>query len=127
MRTGKYPAALAILPAVLLFAGSAFAETLSWKGVTTHTDGSPIAPATGSCRAYWTADSDLATRLTAIGSSTTSTSVVFDVASSGMLRGSTIFFTCKATVGGVDSALASALSWDVPVRAPSSPANLRLN
>lgn len=127
MRSGRYAIASTILLAVFLFAGSAAAETLSWDAVTKYTDGTDIAPATVSYRAYWTTDASLATGLTSIGSSTASTSVVFDVTASGMPRGSIIYFTCKSTVNGVDSALASALSWNVPVKAPSSPANLRLN
>ena len=127
MKTRRCSAVLAILLAGSLFAASAAAERLSWDAVTKYTDGTSIAPATVSYRAYWTTDATLSTGLNAIGSSTTSTSVSFDVAASGMPRGSIIYFTCKSTVGGVDSALASALSWNVPVRAPSSPANLRLH
>lgn len=127
MRTGTYSAVLVILLAVSLFAVSAAAETLSWNAVTTYTDGTAIAPATVSYRAYWTTDASLATGLTAVGTSTTSTSVTFDVTTSGMPRGSIIYFTCKATVNGVDSAPATALSWNVPNKTPSSPANLRLN
>lgn len=116
-----------LLIAVCLLAGSASAETLSWDAVTKYTDGTNIAPAAVSYRAYWSTDATLATGLNPIGSSTTSTSVVFDVTASGMPRGSIVYFTCKSTVSGVDSALASPLSWNVPVKAPSSPANLRLN
>lgn len=127
MRTARYSAVLVILLAVSLFAVSAAAETLSWDAVTKYTDGTDIAPATVSYRAYWTTDGSLATGLTAIGTSTTSTSVTFDVTTSGMPPGSIIYFTCKATVNGVDSAPASPLSWNVPNKTPSSPANLRLN
>jgi hypothetical protein len=118
---------LAVLIVVSLFAISAFAETLSWNAVTQYTDGTSIGTASVTYRAYWTTDATLATGLNAIGSSTTSTAVVFDVTAAGMPRGSIIYFTCKATVGGVDSAMASALSWNVPTKAPASPANLRLN
>ncbi|GAB4367595.1 MAG: hypothetical protein Kow00128_12250 [Deltaproteobacteria bacterium] len=127
MNTRTIRCSILILLAVFLLAGSASAETLSWDAVTKYTDGTNIAPATVTYRAYWTTDATLATGLTPIGSSTTSTSVSFDVTASGMPRGSIIYFTCKATVSGVDSALASPLSWNVPVKAPSSPANLRLN
>ena len=127
MRTRNVSAVGAVLVAVSLFAASAAAESLSWDSVTKYTDGTSIAPAAVSYRAYWTTDATLSTGLNAIGSSTTSTSVAFDGAASGMPRGSIIYFTCKSTVGGVDSVLASALSWNVPVRAPSSPANLRLH
>lgn len=129
MRIGKRSMLLVSALAVSLFAGSASAESLSWNAVTTYTDGSPVAPATVSYRAYWTTDATLGNGLHAIGSSSTSTSVSFDVAASGMTRGSIVYFTCRATVNGTDSALASPLSWNVPTlnRTPSSPDNLRLN
>jgi len=127
MNTGRFCIACMALFAILLFSGVAFGETLSWDAVTKYTDGSNIAPASVTYRAYWTMDATLATGLNAIGSSTSSTSVVFDVTVSGMPRGSIIYFTCKATAAGVDSSLASPLSWNVPVRAPASPANLRLH
>ncbi len=127
MIAGKLRIAASVLFVVILLTGSAFAETLSWDPVTKYTDGTNIAPATVSYRAYWTTDATLTTGLNAIGSATSSTSATFDVTASGMPRGSIIYFTCKATVAGVDSGLASPLSWNVPVRTPSSPANLRLN
>jgi len=127
MNTGKFRLACMTLFAVLLLSGVASAETLSWDAVTKYTDGSNIAPGSVTYRAYWTTDATLATGLNAIGSSSSSTSVAFDVTASGMPRGSIIYLTCKATVAGVDSSLASPLSWNVPIRTPASPANLRLN
>jgi hypothetical protein len=105
-------------------------ETLSWNAVTTYTDGTLIAPATVTYRAYWTTDSTLATELEQIGDTTASTSKVFDVDAEEMPRGTVIYFTCVCTVGGVNSDLASPLSWTVPTltsQGPSAPINLRLN
>lgn len=128
MKSGRIPAVLVFLYAVSLSAIPVRADTLSWDAVTRYTDGTNIAPAMVSYRAYWTTDASLATGLTTIGSSTTSTSVNFEVAASGMPRGAVVYFTCKSTVNGMDSELASPLSWDVPTlgRGPSCPANLRL-
>ena len=108
------------------FAVSASAETLSWDAVTQYTDGTSIGSATVTYQAYWTTNSNL-TGLNTLGSSGASTSRTFDVTASGMPRGSILYFTCKSTVGGIDSSLASSLSWNVPNRSPASPANLRLN
>jgi hypothetical protein len=108
---------------------AAQAETLSWNAVTTYTDGSSIGGATVTYQAYWSTSSNL-TNLHTLGSSTTSTSRSFNVDSAGIPRNSTVYFTTKATVGGVDSALSSSLSWNVPGGTnpvPSSPTNLRMN
>lgn len=120
-----------LFPALLLlfavsFAAPAAAETLSWTAVTQYTDGTPIGSATVTYQAYWTLNSTL-TGLTALGSAGSSTSRTFNVDTAGMPRGSIIYFTCKATVAGVDSSLASALSWNVPTKSPSAPSNLQLN
>ena len=125
MKRKLFPALLLLLFAVS-FAASASAETLSWDAVTQYTDGTSIGSATVTYQAYWTTNSNL-TGLNTLGSSGSSTSRTFDVTASGMPRGPIVYFTCKATVGGVDSSLASALSWNVPNRSPASPANLRLN
>ena len=108
---------------------TAQAETLSWNAVTTYTDGSSIGSATVTYQAYWSTSSNL-TNLQTLGSSTTSASRSFSVDTEGMPRGSAVYFTTKATVGGVDSALSSSLSWNVPTAVtpvPSPPANLQLN
>ena len=120
---------LVFLMFIAATAVTAQAETLSWNAVTTYTDGTSIGSATVTYRAYWSTNSNL-TNLDTLGSSTTSTSKNFSVDSEGMPRGSTVYFTTKATVGGVDSALSSSLSWNVPAGttpAPSAPTNLRMN
>lgn len=107
----------------------AAAETLSWNAVTTYTDGTSIGSATVTYQAYWSTSSAL-TNLNSLGSSSTSTSRTFNVDTETMPRGSAIYFTCRSTVGGVVSALAAPMSWNVPTaatKAPSSPINLRLN
>jgi len=119
----------ASLLAVAATAFTAQAETLSWNAVTTYTNGSSIGSATVTYQAYWSTSSSL-TNLQTLGSSTTSTSRSFNVDSAGMQRGSTVYFVTKATVGGVDSALSSSLSWNVPAgttNVPSAPTNLRMN
>jgi hypothetical protein len=108
----------------------AMGETLSWNAVTTYTDDTPIAPATVTYQAYWTTDSTLSTDLEEIGESTTSTSKNFDVDTEEMPRGTVIYFTCICIVGGVNSDLATPLSWTVPTstsKGPSPPIHLRLN
>lgn len=124
--TEKRIASFLVALAFVATAVAAQAETLSWNAVTTYTDGTSVGTATVTYQAYWTTSSSL-TSLTPIGAATTSTSRAFAVETEGMPRGSIIYFTCKATVGGVDSGLASALSWNVPSKAPSAPGNLRIN
>ena len=119
----------AFLLAVAATAVTAHAETLSWNAVTTYTNGSSIGSATVTYRAYWSTSSNL-TNLQTLGSSTTSTSRSFNVDNESMPRGSAVYFTTKATVGGVDSALSSSMSWNVPAGTnpvPSAPTNLRMN
>ena len=119
----------ALLLAVGATAVSARAETLSWNGVTTYTNGDPIGNATVTYRAYWTENSNL-TNLNTLGSSTTSASKSFNVDTENMPRGSVIYFTVRATVNNTDSALASPFSWNVPAattNVPSAPTNLRMN
>jgi len=125
--------AIIMLFAFLLTAGAnavtAEAETLSWNAVTTYTDGSSIGSATVTYQAYWSTNSNLA-NLQTLRSSTTSTSRSFIVDTEGMPRGSTVYFTTKATVGGVDSALSSSLAWNVPAgtpHVPSAASNLRIH
>lgn len=108
------------------FAVSAGAETLSWTAVTQYTDGTSIGTATVTYQAYWTPNSNM-TGLNTLGTSGTTTSRVFNVDTVGMPRGSIIYFTCRATVSGTDSALATALSWNVPTKSPSAPSNLQMN
>jgi len=102
------------------------AETLSWNAVTTYTDGSTIPSATSKTyRAFWSISSSLVT-LHEIGSSSSSVSRTFNVDSVGMVRGTSVYFTVRAIVNGVDSANAAPLAWSVPSLAPSSPTNLRM-
>ena len=114
------------LLAILATAIAAQAETLAWNAVTTYTDGTSVGTATVNYQAYWTTNSNM-TGLTAIGMSGTGTSRTFNVDTEVMPRGSNIYFTAKATVNGTDSALATALSWNVPTKAPSAPTNVRMN
>jgi len=119
----------AFLLAVVATAITAQAETLSWNGVTTYTDGTSIGNATVTYQAYWSEYSNL-TNLEILGSSTTSTSKNFSVDNEGMPRDLVIYFTVKATVNGTDSALASPLSWNVQAgttHVPSAATNLRMN
>ena len=119
----------AFLLAIAATAVTAQAETLSWNAVTTYTNGTSIGSATVTYQAYWSTSSNL-TNLQTLGSSGTATSRTFNVDSAGMQRGSTVYFTTKATVNGVDSALSSSLSWNVPAATPpvpSAPSNLRMN
>ena len=114
------------LLAILATAIAAQAETLAWNAVTTYTDGSSIGTATVTYQAYWTTNSNL-TGLTALGTSGTALTRTFNVDTEVMPRGSIIYFTVKATVNGTDSTLATALSWNVPTKAPSAPTNVRMN
>ena len=119
----------AFLLAVAATAVTAQAETLAWNAVTTYTNGSPINGATVTYQAYWSTSSNL-TNLQTLGSSGTSTSRSFNADSAGMPRNSTVYFTTKATVAGVDSALSSSRSWNVPAGTtpvPAAPTNLRMN
>lgn len=114
-----------LVTVIVLFAAAAGAETLSWNAVTTYTDGSAIAPASVSYTAVWSTSSSL-TSPTTLASGTSSTSTTFNITTAAMPRGSTIYFGVKATVGGVDSAYSTPLSWLVPTLSPSSPSNLRV-
>ena len=113
------------LLAILATAIAAQAETLAWNAVTTYTDGTSIGAATVNYQAYWTTNSNM-TGLTALGTSGTALTRTFNVDTKVMPRGSIIYFTVKATVNGTDSALATALNWTVPTKAPSAPSNLRM-
>jgi hypothetical protein len=120
-----------VLPIVILFtfSGFAMAETLSWNAVTTYTNGTSIGSAAVTYRAFWSTSSSLIT-LHELGSASGSTYRSFSIDSASMPRGTTIHFTCRAIVGGVESANSSSLSWYVPVLpplAPSAPTNLRMN
>lgn len=114
-----------LVTVIVICAAAAGAETLSWNAVTTYTDGSAIAPASVTYTAVWSTSSSL-TSPTTLASATSSVSTTFNITTAGMPRGSTIYFGVKATVGGVDSAYSSALSWLVPTLSPSSPGNLRV-
>ncbi len=111
---------MAIVAAVPL---AAQAETLSWTAPTTYTDGSSIGSATITYMAVWSTSSSLASPTTLV-SSTSATSTTFNVTTAGMTRGTTVYFGVRATVGGVNSAYSSALSWLVPTLAPSAPGGL---
>lgn len=110
-------------------AAVAQAETLAWNAVTTYTDGSPIGSATVTYQGFWSTTSGTSGQ-NPLGSSGTSTSRTFNVDTEAMPRGTTIYFRSRATVAGIDSALSSPLSWNVPAAAPkvpSAPGNLQLN
>ena len=120
-----------ILPFLLLLSGflicatPAQAETLSWNAVTTYTDGSAIGSTPVTYTAIWSTSASL-TSPTTLVSGTSSLSTTYNITTAAMPRGSTIYFGVKSTVGGVDSAYSSALSWLVPTLSPSSPSNLRV-
>jgi hypothetical protein len=104
---------------------AARAETLSWTAPTTYTDGSAIGSATITYLAVWSTSSSL-TSPTTLASSISGTSTTFNVSTAGMARGTTIYFGVRATVGGVNSAYSSALSWLVPTLSPSAPGGLSI-
>jgi len=115
---------LVLVVVVIICAGAAQAETLSWNAVTTYTDGSAIGSAV-TYTAIWSTSSSL-TSPTTLVAGTSSLSSTFNITTAAMPRGSTIYFGVKSTVGGVDSAYSTALSWAVPTLSPSSPSNLRV-
>lgn len=104
---------------------AAQAETLSWTAPTTYTDGSSIGTATITYTAVWSTSSSL-TSPTTLASSISATSTTFNITTTGMTRGSTVYFGVRATVGGVNSAYSSALSWLVPTVSPSPPGGLSI-
>jgi hypothetical protein len=129
MKRKKHSALIVFLViAIASFALPAAAETLSWNAVTTYTDGTSIGSTTVTYQGYWSTNSGTS-GLTTLGSSTTSTSVNFNIDTAGMPRGQTIYFRSRATVAGVNSAYSTALSWTVPATAtktPTAPSNLHL-
>lgn len=125
MKTRSVIMSLVLVPVIMLYAMGAQAETLSWNAVTTYTDGSSIGTTPVTYTAVWSTSSSLTTPTT-LASGTSSLSTTFSIGTAGMPRGSTIYFGVKSTVGGVDSAYSTALSWAVPTLAPSSPGNLRI-
>ena len=110
--------------AIAAFPLLSHAETLSWNAVTTYSDGSAITSPV-SYSAVWSTSSSLASPTT-LASSISSTSTTFNITTAAMPRGSTIYFGVRATVGGVNSAYSTSLSWLVGTLAPSIPGNLRL-
>ncbi len=113
----------AIILAVAATAAPSRAETLAWTAPTTYTDGTSIGSATITYRAFWYTSPST---LHEIGSAGTSTTRTFNVDTEGMTRGTTVNFTARAIVGGVESTNAPALSWNVPTKAPSAPSNVRM-
>jgi hypothetical protein len=117
---------IVILVAVLFFTMlNARAETLAWNAVTTYTDGTSIGTATVTYRAFWSTSSTLSS-LAEIGASGSGTTRTFNIDTETMPRGTIIYLTSRAIVGGVESANAAALSWNVPTKAPSAPTNVRM-
>jgi len=114
-----------ILAVALLFAlaGMANAETLAWNAVTTYTDDTLIGTATVTYEAIWSTSSALTSPQPLTESGTTAP---FVIDTAGMPRGSTIYFSVRATVAGTNSAWATPLSWLVPTKVPSAPTNLRM-
>jgi hypothetical protein len=102
---------------------------LSWGSVTTYVDGTPIQGKAVRYAIFWTADAGLSTSsLTPLGSSTMETSLTFDPAASGMTGGQRVYFAAKAVLDtGEESALSSALSWNVSNKGPGAPKNGRLS
>lgn len=115
--------AFLLVLALAAFAAAAHAETLSWNAVTTYTDGSSIGTATVTYEAIWSTSQSLSSPQPLTESGTTAP---FVIDAEGMPRGSMIYFSARATVGGVNSAWATPLSWLVPTKAPSAPTNLRM-
>jgi hypothetical protein len=117
----RYSSVVLFLAIALLFGISsgvmAETKTLSWGSVTTYTDGSTIvAPALPvTYDAWWSTSTTFVTPHNLIAN-TTSTSVVFDIVTQGMLRNTTIFFGARARtpIPGEVSADSPPYSWLVP-------------
>ena len=123
--------AVAFLSALACAAAPAFAETytLAWDPVTTYADGSAIeAGKTVAYTVYWSTDATMAAAsLKAIASGTSATSAALDLATAGMTRGTTVYFTAKSTLSsGEESSLSTAVAWSVPKKAPNSPNGMKI-
>jgi len=116
---------LVLIMVLIICAGAARAETLSWNAVTTYTDGSAIGSTPVTYTAIWSTSASL-TSPTTLVSGTSSLSTTYNITTAAMPRGSTIYIGVRSTVGGVNSAYSTALSWLVPTLSPSSPSNLRV-
>ncbi len=119
------------LLALSLAAIPAFAEsyTISWNPVTGYTDNTAFETGkTLTYTVYWTTDAALsAASLKSIGSGLSTTSSTFDPTTAAMTRGTTIYFTVKATLNtGEESALATGVAWLVPRKIPGTPAGTRI-
>jgi len=125
MKIKNFILPIVLLSGILLCATSAQAETLSWNAVTTYTDGSAIGSTPVTYTAVWSTSSSL-TSPTTLVTGTSSLSSTFNITTAAMPRGTTIYFGVRSTVGGVNSAYSTALSWLVPTLSPSSPSNLRV-
>lgn len=128
MKTG---AAIVAAVLTLVAAQAAFAETyqLAWEPVSAYSDGSALEPGkVVTYAAYWTTDPALsAASLKPLASGVTATGLPFDPVASGMTRGQTVYFACRASLGAGDaSELSSGVSWVVPARKPSAPGNTRV-
>ncbi len=111
---------LAALAAILVLPRHGYAETrtVSWSGVTTYADGTPIGAGTSvTYNFYWTSDAALsASSLKPVASSVSQTAATFDPDQKGMPRGQTVYFTGEVVLGtGVKSGLSTAYPWTVPV------------
>jgi hypothetical protein len=127
MDMGKRSVLIGLLLLVVLIAmpTNVRSETLSWNAVTTYTDGSSIGTATVVYQGFWATDLSMTTKHN-LGTADAGTSEVFSIDTEGMARGTTVYFSVYATVGGVNSANATPLSWLVPNKVPSAPSNLRV-
>lgn len=125
MKTKRAVISLVLAAIAIAFPAGAYAESLAWNAVTTYTDGSAIGSTPVTYTAVWSTSSNLSSPNT-LASATSSLSTTFNITTAAMPRGSTIYFGVKSTVGGVDSAYSSPLSWLVPTLSPSSPVNLRI-
>jgi len=115
---------LALALILLAVGSSATGEILAWNAVTTYTDGTSTGVSPVMYRVFWSTGASL-TSLMEIGTASKGTTRKFHVARESMPRGSTIYFTARAIVGGTESANTAPLSWTVPNKHPATPGNFR--
>jgi hypothetical protein len=122
LRRFTFPLLLLLL-ACLAGPAAAALRTISWGAVTQYTDNTAISGATVLYSVYWSTDPALpAASLRTLADNVSSTSATFDPDVAGMAAGGTVYFTVKAVLpGGLQSALAPAVSWSVPGTSPPPP------
>jgi hypothetical protein len=126
-----YALPILTLLAFAITAIPAFAEsyTVSWNPVTGYADGAPFeAGKTIAYTVYWSTDPALPTAsLKALAAGISTTTSTFDPVAATMTRGTTVYFTAKATLNsGEESTLATGVAWTVPRKAPGSPGRTRI-